>query len=508
MTGSRRLCVLLSVPLSTPVGLFGRPLSAVINDIMYCPIDIGGFLAAVIAVWPRQVLAVYLSFVFLLCCCLKAGVSTITWRELFRIFVPRPTCFSVNVWDVFYFSTTSGSRNSHAILKSCSDFVLCHDSQHIITQLYQRQCITDFALLLYICRNIAVFRDSALPYPSVTCLPGPSLLQPVATDSNDCTSVAVIPDGAALLVGWTDDDFLEGTTNYYTDFAGVVIGTGGTSSTGSTTFTPAPGASPGLTLAPFEATPTPPGPTPSPFEAPSTPPKTPAPESSPQQPSAATPQPVVSSPSSCGATESFQITSGGLPEIEGCLQATDASFSNLGSNLEVWTVSGDTSYDQVAVIGYSADGNEQMDTPYNVTYITNDDDATTVYCYSSENAITVHPSDATWQCDLGGTGTFVEVSDGSTSFDCGCNLTPESTPSSPVPLAPVIGGTVGGLAFLAVVVVMLAKFWSKKDRGVGENATVATTYPTLPENATVATAYPAPSIGGNHGLNAPRPAHP
>ncbi|CAN0417534.1 unnamed protein product, partial [Pylaiella littoralis] len=75
-------------------------------------------------------------------------------------------------------------------------------------------------------------------------------------------------------------------------------------------------------------------------------------------------------------------------------------FSNLGSNLEVWTVSGDTSYDQVAVIGYSADGNEQVDTPYNVTYITNNDDATTVYCYSSENAITVHPSDATWQCKI------------------------------------------------------------------------------------------------------------
>ncbi|CAN0444073.1 unnamed protein product [Pylaiella littoralis] len=224
--------------------------------------------------------------------------------------------------------------------------------------------------------------------------------QPVATDSNDCTSVAVSPDGAALLVGWTDDDFLEGTTNYYTDFAGVMIETGSGSPAGSTTFTPAPGASPSLTPAPFEATPTPPGPTLSPFKAPSTPPKTPAPESSPQQPSAGTPQPIASSPSSCGATESFQVTSDGLPEIEGCFQATDASFSKLGSNLEVWTVSGDISFDQVAVIGYSADENEQVDTPYNVTYITNDDDATTVYCYSSENAITVHPSDATWQCKI------------------------------------------------------------------------------------------------------------
>ncbi|CAN0417563.1 unnamed protein product, partial [Pylaiella littoralis] len=127
------------------------------------------------------------------------------------------------------------------------------------------------------------------------------------TEGNDCTSVAVTPDGPALLVGWTDDDFLADATNYFTDFAGVMIETGGESSAGSTTFTPAPGASPSLT--------------PAPFEAPSTPPETPAPESSPPQPSAGTPQPVASSPSSCGATESFQITSDGLREIEGCFQA-------------------------------------------------------------------------------------------------------------------------------------------------------------------------------------------
>ncbi|CAN0410202.1 unnamed protein product, partial [Pylaiella littoralis] len=293
------------------------------------------------------------------------------------------------------------------------------------------------------------------------------------TESNDCTSVAVTPDGAALLVGWTDNEFLEdASTNYYTDFAGVMIETGGPNPTESTTFS----------FAPSEAPLTPPGPTPA-------------------------PQPVVTSPFSCGATESFQITSDGLPEIEGCFQATDESFSNLGSNLEVWTISGDTSYDQVAVVANSADENNQENTPYSVAYISDDDDATTVYCFSNENAITVHPSDATWQCKMCGTGTFIEVSDGSTSFDCGCSPTSASTSSSSVPLAPVIGGTVGGLALLAIVGVFVAKRRSKqKDRDVGKNATVATAYPTLPGNAVVVTAYPA-SGGGNHGANAPHPEY-
>lgn len=84
---------------------------------------------------------------------------------------------------------------------------------------------------------------------------------------------------------------------------------------------------------------------------------TPAPLTPTLPPSTPTPEPVAPvSPSSCGATESFRITSAGLREVEGCFQATDASFSNEGGTLEIWSVSGTTDLDQISVFGFADDG--------------------------------------------------------------------------------------------------------------------------------------------------------
>lgn len=154
------------------------------------------------------------------------------------------------------------------------------------------------------------------------------LLQSGTTQDNDFNGVAVRSDGAALLVGWTNDEFVEAdTTNYCSVFAGVLMTAGAES--------PPPTTAPVATPLPTMGTPTP--------------------QPSAQQPSAATLAPFVAAPSSCGATESFQITSD-LSEIEGCFQATEESFSNPGSTAEAWTVGGDLDYEQVAVIGFADDG--------------------------------------------------------------------------------------------------------------------------------------------------------
>ena len=137
-------------------------------------------------------------------------------------------------------------------------------------------------------------------------------LQAGTANSNDFRGVAVRPtDGAALLVGWTQDDWVVGgTTSAYTDAAGVLLEAGD-----STITSPAP--------TPVALTP------------------------------ATTPQPAV--PSSCGANESFRITSAALPEVEGCFQATEAMHST-GSVVETWSVSGSIEYDQVMLSGNQDDG--------------------------------------------------------------------------------------------------------------------------------------------------------
>jgi len=142
---------------------------------------------------------------------------------------------------------------------------------------------------------------------------------------NSFRDVAVrTTDGAAFLVGWTHEDFVEGTINTRADIAGVLIETG---------------AEP---LAPTPAIVTP---------APAivTPPSAPGPSIPPPSP--------ASSSTSCGATESFMITSADLP-VEGCYQKTAASYAT-GSYFEVWSVSGTLDFDQVFVIGTTADGAEE-----------------------------------------------------------------------------------------------------------------------------------------------------
>ena len=164
-------------------------------------------------------------------------------------------------------------------------------------------------------------------------------LQAGTANSNDFRGVAVRPtDGAALLAGWTHDDWVvDGTANYYyADLAGVLL-----EASASEAEAPVPTPATETTPAPTPVT------TPQPVAP--TPVTTPQPVTAP----ATTPQPAV--PSSCGANESFRITSAALPEVEGCFQATEAMHST-GSVAETWSVSGSIEYDQVMLSGNQDDG--------------------------------------------------------------------------------------------------------------------------------------------------------
>ncbi len=125
---------------------------------------------------------------------------------------------------------------------------------------------------------------------------------------------------------------VDGTTNFYfSDAAGVLLEAGASN--------PAPEPTPEASPAPTPVT------TPELL----TTPEPVAPVSS------FTPQPAV--PSSCGPTESFLITSAGLPAVEGCFQATEYLHSG-GDRTEVWSVSGVLEYDQVVVSGNQNDGED------------------------------------------------------------------------------------------------------------------------------------------------------
>eukprot|EP00903_Cladosiphon_okamuranus_P011461 g10795.t1 len=150
---------------------------------------------------------------------------------------------------------------------------------------------------------------------------------------------------------------------------------------------------------------------------------------------------------SCGATESFLIMSSVLPDVEGCYQSTDELFSNPGSFFEAWTVSGTSTTEQIGVIGFAEGGDVELPAyPYQLAFVSSDADSYIIYCFSSEEAITVHPADATWNCDLDGTESFAEVTDADVSFTCGCTdagtpapvrgATPITAPNSPPGSAP------------------------------------------------------------------------
>ncbi|CAN0444099.1 unnamed protein product [Ectocarpus sp. 8 AP-2014] len=145
------------------------------------------------------------------------------------------------------------------------------------------------------------------------------------------------------------------------------------------------------------------------------------------------------------------------------------------------------------------DGDEIM--PFYLAFVSEEDDGTIIYCISNEDAVTVHPADATWTCDLGGTGTFEDVTDEEVSMDCGCTDTPapvvtdspvapptlapvvseeESTSSSSsVPLGPLIGGIVGVLAFLALVGIFVARRRSRGDQSFANAPARSKNYPAV-----------------------------
>ncbi|CAN0306359.1 unnamed protein product [Ectocarpus fasciculatus] len=307
------------------------------------------------------------------------------------------------------------------------------------------------------------------------------------TGYDNFIGVDVGPDGAALLAGFSQGAWEDATADSYADFAGVLI------ETGAVPATPAPAD--GIVITP------------------------------------STPSPVTGTPEStlegsCGDGESFRITSDVFPAIEGCFQSTPFSFSN-GDEYEEYSVSGTNDWDQVTVIGSSsalADDDDDEVKPFYVGYFAQDEYDRIYYCYSNEDAITVHPADATWLCDLGGTGTYEDVTDEEVSMDCGCagtpapvvvtdssdtsvappSLTPdsegESTSSSSVPLGPVIGGTVGGLALLALVGLFVARRRGRNDESFGNAPARSKSYPAVAGNAPARfNSYPGVAGGGGGG---------
>ncbi|CAN0129309.1 unnamed protein product [Scytosiphon promiscuus] len=269
-------------------------------------------------------------------------------------------------------------------------------------------------------------------------------------DENDATLIH--PTEVTQWNCWDSDSGGNSDSEHYTTLDAVTTNCG------------CPTPSPTMGPTSPEPTPVPFTPTPTPSTAAATvAPSTPAPE--PVAPvSPPTPQPTGLS--TCGATESFRISSGSLPEVGGCFQATGDSFSNPGATIEVWSVSGSTNSEQVIVVGFADDGTgETSDSPYSLMYFAEVEDDQIWYCLSNEDAITVHPVEATWQCDISGTGSFANVTDADISFDCGCINTPSpivpsepssssspssSTPAS-VPLWAVILGAVGGASLLILV---------------------------------------------------------
>ena len=174
--------------------------------------------------------------------------------------------------------------------------------------------------------TLAQFLQSS-PFFSSWHQPLPAILQ-AGTDQGDAfRGIAVrSTDGAALLAGWTNDNWVaDGTVNLYSEIAGVLI------ETGALAPTPVP-----ATLVPSVS-------------------PTSAPVAVGSSTSPATFAPVSRSGPSCGATEPFQVTSVDLPVVEGCYQATEASYST-GGAYEVWSVSGTLELGEVVVVGFTDDG--------------------------------------------------------------------------------------------------------------------------------------------------------
>ncbi|CAN0500726.1 unnamed protein product, partial [Ectocarpus sp. 12 AP-2014] len=111
------------------------------------------------------------------------------------------------------------------------------------------------------------------------------------------------------------------------------------------------------------------------------------------------PEIAPSSPT-CGDTESFQIISSELPVVQGCFQATSSSFSTPESTEEYWSLTGEAEFESILVGSILDEDTEEEDdsTPWYLVFLSEDDDASVVYCYSNEQGISVHPTDATWRC--------------------------------------------------------------------------------------------------------------
>ncbi|CAN0399083.1 unnamed protein product, partial [Ascophyllum nodosum] len=103
----------------------------------------------------------------------------------------------------------------------------------------------------------------------------------------------------------------------------------------------------------------------------------------------------------------FSVTSNVAPVLEGCFQNTASETTSTFNGQEVYGIVPDS---DTTTVG-------------------------TLYCYSDESADEVHPTDATWICDVSGAGSdFAEVTALDLAVACGCSgITPSpSTLIEPV----------------------------------------------------------------------------
>ncbi|CAM9819697.1 unnamed protein product [Scytosiphon promiscuus] len=303
-----------------------------------------------------------------------------------------------------------------------------------------------------------------------------------------CGTVAVRPtDGAALLAGYSQGTW-DGTTNYYSHAAGALLETGAEEGTVSPvlSFTPSPvlaTTTPAplvvVTSSPlFSATPSPSGMA--------------SPIAGTLSPQPAAPTDGSLSPSTaCGEGDPFRIVSTVLPGIQGCFEITSESYAS-GASSEIFTTDGVYGFEKIWVFG-TLDGTEGT-SPYYVSYASTSTGQFHAYCYTEELSTDIHPADGTWTCIAEPDGDAYIAAEDEVKFQCGCagtpapaspTLAPVSTPvpvaapvvvaeeeassssSSSVPLGAVIGGTLAGVVFLAIVAIFMVKRRARGDESFG-----------------------------------------
>eukprot|EP00752_Nemacystus_decipiens_P018703 g16767.t1 len=121
--------------------------------------------------------------------------------------------------------------------------------------------------------------------------------------------------------------------------------------------------------------------------------------------------------SGCGGTDPFAIVSAQLPDLDGCYEDTggddgDTFFSATGEK-----------EDGVLAVYPGAIDEQSFDLRWIVGTYSVDAESAITTCVSDEEPSVAHPADATFYCDLTGTGAYTTVSEDQFDIVCGCNST-------------------------------------------------------------------------------------